>query len=655
MDKRKRTAIRTNFEIGMNNILKKVSLNKSIIFGFLISFIAAYSMLPGFFEFSFYPVDSVDYLWKSLDSSWSLALSYANQNNFVWGKDIAFTYGPLSFLALRTTMGINKYILLLSDVFYIINLFLMFFISYKKAANKLLVSILILVSVLFVPNYLGGGYALLLLFIFIFWLRIYIDNPINYFLMPPIIILIILFFVKFNTGLISFVIYFVCLIYVFINFRNKRIVVVTAFLLVPFFIYILSFILNVTLINYVFTGFNFVTGYNEIMYLNTSAEYGLYFKLAYIFIIISLFYLIIKFCTDRHYLQKKIVVLFMFSSGLFVLYKQAFVRADIGHVFEFFIYSLLIILLSQEFVNKKTKSFTSIVFFALIIIPLFAFYKYSTPAFLQTVFKEKLIKKEYFTGFIKTTSLSGNNLYPNNNALPQNILSKISQKTVDVFPWNIHLILENKLNYLPRPVLQSYISYTKQLENLNFELYNSNKGPNQVLYDYASIDTRYPLFDEAKVNQVLLHNYHLTDTLYHNGRSMLLLEKNQNATPIKFVLQKEYAIKVGSAIIPEKDVYYEAYLYPKLKCKIISTFSYSPEIYIQIVTKKGFSDFRISKPLLETGFFGNNLISSTSDFKSMLLKEKIKEDNLVKGYYFKLANEDLYLDKIRIKEYKIIQ
>ena len=39
----------------------------------------------------------------------------------------------------------------------------------------------------------------------------------------------------------------------------------------------------------------------------------------------------------------------------------------------------------------------------------------------------------------------------------------------------------------------------------------------------------------------------------------------------------------------------------------------------------------------------------------MLLKEKIKEDNLVKGYYFKLANEDLYLDKIRIKEYKIIQ
>ena len=639
----------------MNTILKKVSSNRSIIFGFLISFIAAYSMLPGFFEYSFYPVDSVDYFWKSLDSSWSLALSYANQNNFVWGKDIAFTYGPLSFLALRTTMGINKYILLLSDVFYIVNLFLMFFISYKKAANKLLVSILILVSVLFVPNYLGGGYALLLLFIFIFWLRIYIDNPVNYFLVPPIIILIILFFVKFNTGLISFVIYFVSLIYVFINFRNKRIVVVTAFLLVPLFIYILSFILNVVIIDYVVAGFNLVTGYNEIMYLNTSAEYGLYFKLAYIFIIISLLYLIIKFSTDRHYLQKKIVVLFMFSSGLFVLYKQAFIRADIGHIFEFFIYSLLIILLSQEFVNKKTKSFTSIVSFTLIIIPLFAFYKYSTPTFLQTVFKEKLIKKEYFTGFIKTTNLSGNNLYPNNNALPQNILNKISQKTVDIFPWNVHLILENKLNYLPRPVLQSYISYTKQLENLNFELYNSNKGPNQVLYDYASIDTRYPLFDEAKVNQVLLHNYHLTDTLYHNGRSMLLLEKNQNATPIKFVLQKEYAIKVGSAIIPEKDIYYEAYLYPNLKCKIISIFSYSPEIYIQIVTKKGFSDFRISKPLLETGFFGNNLISSTLDFKSMLLKEKIKEDNLVKGYYFKLANEDLYLDKIRIKEYKIIQ
>ena len=470
---------------------------------------------------------------------------------------------------------------------------------------------------------------------------------------PAITILTILFFIKFNTGLISFVIYFVCLTYVFITCIKKRILIVCALIMPLILIYILAGVLNVVLIDYVISGFNLVSGYNEIMYLNTFADFGLYFKLAYLFIVLSLFYLILMLLKQRSLILKNVVILFMFSSTLFVLYKQAFVRADIGHIFEFFIYSSLVLVVIQEFVNEKTKSKVNILFLIIVLVPFCAFYTNTTAAVFRDNLKEKFNKKEYFYGFANTTVTSGNHLVPNNNSLPQYILSKIGQKTIDIFPWNIHLLLENKLNYLPRPVLQSYSSYTKQLENLNFDLYNSDKGPNQVLYDYVSIDGRYPLFDESKVNQVLLNNYHLTDTLYHNGRSMLLLEKNTNAKPIKFILQKEYAMKVGSAIIPEEGVYYEAYLYPTVKNKIISILSYSPEVYIQTASMKGISDFRISKPLLETGFFGNRIINTVADFKSMLLKEEIPKENVAKGYYIKLADEGLFADKIRIKEYKI--
>lgn len=637
----------------MNLLYQKIASNKTFFIGFILSLLSAYALLPAFFEYSFYPVESVDYLWKSLDSSWSLTLSYANQNNLIWGKDIAFTYGPLSFFALRTTMGINKYLLLISDIFYSTNLFFMFYLSYRRASNKILTAILILTVVLFLPGYVGGGFALLLLMILVFWLRIYIDTLKIFFLLPATAIVSLLFFVKFNTGLISFVLYFACLFYVFITYSKQRIVIVCALVTPLILIYFLAGILNVVLLDYAVSGFNLVSGYNEIMYLNTAPEYGLYFKLAYLFIFISVGYLLVQFVPQRNLIFKNLIVLFLFSVPLFVLYKQAFVRADIGHIFEFFIYSPFLLLASQEFDRQNIKSKLNVLLLPLFFISYFAFYNNTKPEILLTNLKAKFNKKEYFNGFTNTTEFSGNHLTPNTNALPSNLLSKIGQKTIDIFPWNIQLLLENKLNYLPRPILQSYSCYTKQLQNVNFDLYNSDKGPNQVLYDYASIDGRYPLFDEVKVNQVLCNNYQLTDTLYHNGRSMLLLEKKQNAKPIKFVLQKEYAIKVGSALIPEDGVYYEAYLYPTIKNKIISIFSYSPEIYLQLVTSKGALDFRISKPLLETGFFGTQIINSVADFKAMLLKQKPAEESIIKGYYIKPADDRLFSDKIRIKEYKI--
>ena len=126
------------------------------------------------------------------------------------------------------------------------------------------------------------------------------------------------------------------------------------------------------------------------------------------------------------------------------------------------------------FFNKELKS----LFNVLLITPvLFIFYLKANQEFSFYSVTEKTNKLKYFKQLNGFSKISGMYLFPNNNKLPDDILTIIGKSTIDTFPWNIHMLIENNLNYSPRPVLQSYSSYTKQLEELNFNFYNFNLIP----------------------------------------------------------------------------------------------------------------------------------------------------------------------------------
>ncbi len=87
------------------------------------------------------------------------------------------------------------------------------------------------------------------------------------------------------------------------------------------------------------------------------------------------------------------------------------------------------------------------------------------------------------------------------------------------------------------------------------------------MLDYETIDLRYPFYDEVKTNIVLIKNYKVADTLLHNQRKMLLLERKENVKPIKFVKIDEYAMMLNDPIVVKKDVLYEIEAYSSLKGK----------------------------------------------------------------------------------------
>ncbi|HLF51744.1 hypothetical protein [Flavobacterium sp.] len=636
------------------NLLEEIKKNKIDILGIIIAFIGAFILFPTFFDMGVHPIEASGYIWKSLDPSWALTLNFANIKDLTWGKDFAFTYGPLSYLSTRIGWGENKFSFLLFDIFYAINLFSLFFISFKNAINKYIVIIFIALVVIYTPTYLGGANALVMFMFLIFWIRQNIEKPKVIFYLTQILLLVLLFYIKFNTGLISFVLYYVSLFYIGF-FKKDKISTVAIFAIVPIILITLfAQLLNVDIVKYIASGYQIVSGYNDVMYLVDINLVNLVetHTLSLLFILSGTLFLTLKTIKEKGNFYKNSVVFSLFAIGIFVLYKQAFVRADIGHILEFFKYGILLILCLQDFHNIKITNYKNIFVVSLVAIAFYINFKnFGSPI---SQLKEKMDKSSYVTGFSNFTETSGMHLFPNNNELPSSILEKIGKNTIDVYPWNIHLLFENNLNYQPRPVIQSYTAYTRYLEDLNFNHYNSVKAPKFVLYDFESIDYRYPLFDESKMNLVLLKNYQVVDTLFHNERSMLLLEKRKEAKPVKLEYLRTYAMLLDSPIVPQEGIYYEVELYNNFKGKITSIFSHSPEVSLVIKTMNNRTlEYRTSKPLLETGLFLNTFIHKTADFKKCINKDTIDDKMLIRQYNFKPKDYKLFKEKIKITEYKI--
>jgi hypothetical protein len=619
------------------------------IIALLFALICAYLLFPVKLHALVLPIESDFYFWKSLDPSWAITLNYINNENLIWGKDFAFTYGPLSFLGTRIAWGVNKYSFLIFDLFFLLNYLYIFYYSFKNHNNKLLVVIVSFSLTFFMPLYLGGSLALILFFFLLFWILTNIENPKTAKYVIQIVLIVLLFYIKFNTGLISLLIYYFYLLVLFFLKKEKKLKLLIMLLLSLILIFISSVFLNVDLLGYTKSGIELISGYNEIMYFH-DVQFNYLKILAVFFIIISILYLTTLFFIKDN--DKKILLfnVVLFVLGIFILYKQCFVRADEIHIKDFFFYSLLLVICCPVFFKNKILNYRNL--FVLLLLGINFYVNISIEGNNKSVSK-KLSKSDYIKNFLNYTPIAGMYLFPNTNNLPKEILSKIGRSSVDVFPWNIHLLIENNLNYKPRPVIQSYSAYTKFLENLNFNFYNTENAPKFIVYDYESIDNRYPLFDESRVNYLLTKKYTIVDTILHYDRKMLLLEKKNSYKEIKFVKQRDYEIKITDCLKLNENLYYEINVKNNFKGKILSMIDYSPSLNIIITSESEMTKYRTSKALLKSGFFKSKIIRNTIDFANLFDKEFT--NSLSNSIQVRPDNYELFEDKIRVTEYKIVQ
>ena len=626
--------------------------DKTNIVGLVLACLCAYMLFPTFFTSGINPLPKIvdNWEWLSLDPSWHVALSYAKQKGLTFGTDFAFTYGPLGWLCTRITWGENRWILLSWDLFFLLNYFLIFLITFIQSKNKILTGLLIALIVLLFPRSAGAASALILMAILVFWVRQSMDTPKPIYYLFQIVIVTLLFFVKFNTGLIVFPFFIAGLVYNFLA-KKTKIIYLIGYTILPFaLILLLAGPLNVALLPYIKSGFEMVSGFNDVMYSSNQIPNSRF----YLFIIIALLSILLFLNSYKEFKKeylKGAIILFLVGATFFVLYKQAFTRADEGHVIDFFIFVPFVILCNFDLHRHIKTVLLKGVLIIVLVIPLYVVaVKQQQPLALS----EKFSKATYFPIFKLCTPDFGVNL-TQGFQLPDNIKQKIGSKTVDVYPYNIKMLLENELNYLPRPVCQSYTAYTPYLENLNFDQYNNmDTAPEYVIYQFLTIDGRYPLFDEPKVNLALYKNYEVAEEFVFQNQKFLLLHKKSNFKPVKLEKFNEYAILLNDPFIPVKGIYYTVEIYNSITGKITSIYDHAPEIRLTIQILNGRQlNYKTSKLLLESGIFSDSFIGDT-DNANEFFNEKVTADK-IRYYKFTPLNPSAFNDKVRITEYKITQ
>jgi hypothetical protein len=609
----------------------------------IVAFLGTYFLFPFFFTCPM-PAST----WDDLDPSWRMTLNKINYENLTWGKDFIFTYGPLSYLSTRMSWGINKYQFIFYDLFFAFNFFWIFYKTYLKSINKCFGMLLIIIVAGFLPIYFGSGNALVLNAFLLYWIRESLEENKPFYYLMQIAVLALVFFIKFNTGLISFIFFSAGLAYKLI-FTNEKKIVNIAWLLTPFLLlFILSRILHVALWPYIEGGLNLVSGYNEIMYLNEH-----HISETVFFMIVAVFTLILMlqhFFMQKENLPKNLATCFVFGSSFYVLYKQGFVRADIEHISQFYDYLPLLILSIRDFhSNKIRKSSMALI---VLILGISVSFGNTGKALIFSV-KAKFLKGAYIAGFKNYSPALPISIFDKSGQLPLPIRRKIANDPVDIYPWNGHLLIQNLLNFTQRPVFQSYTAYTPYLENLNFDFYNSAKAPEYVFYQYNSIDNRYPLLDESKLNMLILKNYICTDTFTFCGNKMLLLKKtNTIKTHLKWV--REYETNFNEWLIPGDSMYYEVSVSNTWRGKLVSFFYHSPEITLTIKTADGkIHRYKTSKKLLETGVFSSRFYINTNDILRALKKGRLRAEDKILGYGFEVSSPGFFDNAIKIAEYKI--
>ena len=631
------------------DFIKNIVKDKINLLALFIALVGAYLLFQNFFEANVYPLPLSQPLWMSLDPSWGIALNYANINDLKWGEEISFTYGPLAYLTTRIGWGENKFPILAYDLFILLNYFSVFYFSVKMTKNKLFTILAIVSTCLIFPTWSGYAGTLILMAFLVFWIRLSIEEPKSYYYFFQIIIVILAFYIKFNTGLIALPFFFSGLIYNFICNKEKRWYLILYALSPIIVIYLLSNLFNVSLLSYIKSGIEMIKGYNQIMYLDNSIPNSTIHATILIGTVFLVTLINLNILNKEKWF-KNLVAFFLTGSSFFILYKQTFTRAD-GHVFDFFIFVPLLILCTIDLHHNFKNKYLKFLYLIVLLIP-FKFLLLDNEREIEIA--TKLPKSTYISGFNSFTSTSGMHLFPNTSQLPQSVLQKIGNQTVDIFPWNIQLLLLNKLNYKPRPVIQSYTAYTPYLENINFEHYNSKNAPEFVIYEVFSIDGRYAFFDEPKVNLLLTKNYKVVENFDFDGRKLMLLQKRVDAKPIQLEKTKEYAMYIDSPLVPKEGVYYEVGAYDNFLGKIVSLINHSPEIKLLITTEDGgSSEYKTSKLLLESGLFYDRIINETSRFNNIF--EVADVNPKIIYYNFKPSNPSQYKDKIRITEYKITQ
>nr|MDQ3072622.1 hypothetical protein [Bacteroidota bacterium] len=237
----------------------------------------------------------------------------------------------------------------------------------------------------------------------------------------------------------------------------------------------------------------------------------------------------------------------LFGLSIFAAWKHGMSREDYGHARGFFLHLVLflsILLITTSHLRK--------VHFGLAAFVLIFFYANMKNAinyrdFKITVFGINALTEVLFDyDHLVEKSNRESQLNIAVDKLSDSALMLIGKKTVDFYPWNFVFAPANDLNWQPRPVLQSYASYTPWIDAQNAKHFAGGKAPDFLVWElvgdrwggnFGGIDNRYILNDEPQ----MLMNFFDRYALSYKDNDVLIYKKTDGNHLGKIQIIKEEA------------------------------------------------------------------------------------------------------------------
>lgn len=557
-----------------------------------------------------------------LDASWMYGLNYLAQSNHRFGRDVAFTYGPLGYLLVPLNIGPNLvHATVLRIVMHILFGLLMTYYLWRGVVQFLLFTAVYLIAY---SNSWYYDYQLLLTYI----LLICVSLETNKFRFITAIaggtLAGILLAIKFNLGLSSLVtgMVFTATILLKEGRREWRVVsfLWLAYLLAVIFLLRMYFGSFDNFASWLKASLAIADGYSIAMSLMGARKalfLGLYVLLVYTILLVALW-------ISRLQLRYAATTI---AAILFFVFKHGFTRHDPGHIYIFFDFCIAVfgvILLNA----RRGKELALSLVGALAVLGAVLPFEWKHGHLIYTPIVYTVSGERGWTNIRPLFTFdetrrdldrqSAINL--ESRRLPNEWLNTVSEVngTVDVLPSEISYCPANNLSWNPNPVLQTYSAYTSFLDQWSADHYVRAGSPDFILVEFTDIDGRNPLLSTPATWRAIMQNYEVI----HSDKTVSLLKRKSQFSVLATEALRQENVEAGQWVeVPNSDdlLFAEISMRLPLFGKVVKTLYQIPPVYLDLLYDDGqIMTYRIIPDTAKNGLLINYVPTSLKDLEALL-------------------------------------
>jgi hypothetical protein len=472
-------------------------------------------LLTGFFIYLLFPRFFYQPVKEGLVASYDLATHLAIRQHLVFGKDIISVFGPLGILNSRFPVGVNRWMYLLCDCYFLLSILLVLLELFKtrleagphretSAKAWLLTSLFLFIAFAFAIYSSSVQWYFLL---FLFFLFSFIRQPRSrMFFFQTALLSLLCFFYQPSFGIPAIVFFWLGSGYLLIAKKIGIVPVILTFIGYSALLLLSSRLLTVDLPGYIRGTFHLMAS----TFLPENALYTLLLPSAF-FVVLLISLLPLALLAGAIYKKRlsqyrdEIFIFTILLLSVFLLFRSGFVRFDPDHPFAFLCISGLLAGLMYFFCPPTAQRAAAMVTWAVLIRSGVSFCMIpgnDPPALSPFRFLSLRIKQTsaYFRQYSS---------YPKESEG-----TKGRSHSTDILPFEISGIYFSGLQYKPRPLVQSYSVSDPYLDHLNYERYLGPDAPDYILltpecarFTPFGSDYRYPFFEESATKLALFERY----------------------------------------------------------------------------------------------------------------------------------------------------